>query len=220
MTNRSYPREIADIIDAFLTGGDWKYRFDEDKGIFELNMTIPDRAKVLNFHILVTDVGFTSLARYPLGPDCNNDEEMNTMTRFLTRANYGLRVGNFEMDLEDGEIRYKVHCSCKGTLPTEEMVEESILCSVAMFRKYGPGILDILFKGVSDKEAIRTCEGGTSGLVAELLARLARKKAEEAAEAEEEPQVHVSFEDFLRRMAEQAADKAGEDPEDFPLIDE
>lgn len=33
---------------------------------------------------------------------------------YITGANYGLRNGNFEMDVEDGEIRYKVYVNVKG----------------------------------------------------------------------------------------------------------
>jgi len=29
------------------------------------------------------------------------------VNEFLTRANYGLNIGNFEMDFQDGEIRFK-----------------------------------------------------------------------------------------------------------------
>ena len=29
------------------------------------------------------------------------------MAEFLTRANYGIMIGNFEMDFNDGEVRYK-----------------------------------------------------------------------------------------------------------------
>jgi hypothetical protein len=29
------------------------------------------------------------------------------VSHFLTRANYGLADGNFELDFEDGEVRYK-----------------------------------------------------------------------------------------------------------------
>lgn len=32
---------------------------------------------------------------------------MKRTAEFLTRANYGLVFGNFEMDMHDGEIRYK-----------------------------------------------------------------------------------------------------------------
>src|SRR3954467_14939357 len=29
------------------------------------------------------------------------------VAEYITRANYGLRIGNFEMDFDDGEVRYK-----------------------------------------------------------------------------------------------------------------
>ena len=42
-------------------------------------------------------------------------EEMRVpMAEFLTRANYGLRIGNFEMDFEDGEVRYKSSVDFEG----------------------------------------------------------------------------------------------------------
>jgi len=34
--------------------------------------------------------------------------------KFLTRANYGMMIGNFEMDFTDGEIRYKTSIDVEG----------------------------------------------------------------------------------------------------------
>ena len=41
----------------------------------------------------------------PVGADVSNLEERAAMAEFLCRANYGMRYGNFEMDLQDGELR-------------------------------------------------------------------------------------------------------------------
>src|SRR5215212_5325423 len=35
-------------------------------------------------------------------------ERREAVALLLTRANYGIYLGNFEMDLDDGEIRFKV----------------------------------------------------------------------------------------------------------------
>ena len=35
------------------------------------------------------------------------EDKRAAVAEYLTRANYGLHVGNFEMDMTDGEVRYK-----------------------------------------------------------------------------------------------------------------
>ena len=74
------------------------------------------------------------------------------------QANYGLRNGNFELDMRDGEIRYKVFVDCDGVIPSREVIKGSIIIPAMMFERYSPGILDVVFKGVSAAEAIGQCE--------------------------------------------------------------
>lgn len=69
---------------------------------------------------------------------------MAIMAEFICRANYGLKNGNFELDMRDGEIRYKSFVDCEGLTPTTEMVRNSIHCPAAMFDRYGDGIVDII----------------------------------------------------------------------------
>ena len=51
----------------------------------------------------------------------------------------------------------------KSTFPSLEAVKNSIQCTAAMFKCYGPGIIDIIFGGVSAKEAIIKCEKSEEG---------------------------------------------------------
>lgn len=64
---------------------------------------------------------------------------MASMAEFVCRANYGLVSGNFELDMRDGEIRFKRFAECEGITPTSEMVCNSIHCPAAMFKRYGAG---------------------------------------------------------------------------------
>lgn len=83
---------------------------------------------------------------------------MAVMAEFICRANYGLKNGNFELDMRDGEIRYKSFVDCEGLTPTTEMVRNSIHCPAAMFDRYGDGIVDIIFGNSTAKEAVAKCE--------------------------------------------------------------
>ena len=81
------------------------------------------------------------------------------MAQFLCRANYGLRNGNFELDVRDGEIRYKVFQNCSGgVVPNEEIVRDSIYVCASMFEHYSQGIVGIIYGGLDAKEAIDLCE--------------------------------------------------------------
>ena len=68
---------------------------------------------------------------------------MAAVCEYLTRANYGLTIGNFELDHRDGEVRYKVSCNVREGLPGEDAVDDLIAMPVAMFNKYGNGFLAV-----------------------------------------------------------------------------
>ncbi|HEX8393359.1 MAG TPA: YbjN domain-containing protein [Longimicrobium sp.] len=76
----------------------------------------------------------------------------------LTRANYGLRVGNFEMDMEDGEIRYKASVDMEGGVLGETMVQNLVRASVAGFDRYYPAVMRVVYAGTSPAEAVADAE--------------------------------------------------------------
>lgn len=229
MTNRSYSKHIANAIRNHLDDHNFHYSFDDERGVFNLLMGVGGKAKTLIYHIIVDEHNFIANARYPLGPSSEDDTCMNTMARFLTRANNGLRNGNFELDLNDGDISFKSFCCCRGLIsPADEMVAESIQCPAAMFDKYEAGILGILFKGMSDKEAEEHCENSKGNILSRLeelkahLEALGATNSEENADSvdSDDAEEGFSIEEFLRMLAENASSDNGEkDILDADIID-
>ncbi len=78
---------------------------------------------------------------------------------FAARANYGLIIGNFDLDLSDGEVRYKVSVDVEGSKLTVKMVRNMIGCGVAMMDRYYKGWMAVGFGGRSPAEAVADCEG-------------------------------------------------------------
>lgn len=71
---------------------------------------------------------------------------------FLTRANYGLLLGNFELDLSDGEVRFKAtHESESGEL-THATFQNNLYLSVALMDRYFPGLQRVI-QGSADAAA-------------------------------------------------------------------
>ncbi|MGK7930075.1 MAG: YbjN domain-containing protein [Microcystaceae cyanobacterium] len=82
------------------------------------------------------------------------------MAEFLTRANYGLSVGNFEMDFEDGEIRYKTSIDVEGDRLTPALVENLVNINVITVDRYFPGMMKVIYGGLSPEDAIQSVEEG------------------------------------------------------------
>jgi hypothetical protein len=96
---------------------------------------------------------------YTIGIAATPDERRLPVAEFLTRANYGLIIGNFEMDMNDGEIRYKTSIDVQGDRLSTAMVDHLVRISVNMMDKYFPGITAVIEEGTDPATAIEAIEG-------------------------------------------------------------
>jgi hypothetical protein len=80
------------------------------------------------------------------------------IAEFLTRANYGMAIGNFELDFADGEIRYKTSIDVEGDRLTSALIKRLVYANVTMMDEYLPGIKSVIEIDVSPEEAIAQIE--------------------------------------------------------------
>lgn len=116
-----------------------------------------NKLKKVNYRVRIRKYDYVSYAYCPL----NADDCKTEMAEFVTRANYGLINGNFEMDFRDGELRYKCFVNCDETIPGKETIKDSIYVPAAMFKRYGDGIVSVMFGVKSARDAISDCESDT-----------------------------------------------------------
>ncbi len=48
------------------------------------------------------------------------------VAEFITRANFGIVIGNFEIDFSDGEIRYKTSIDVEGDRPSFALIKRLV----------------------------------------------------------------------------------------------
>ena len=87
------------------------------------------------------------------------EERRREVAEFLTRANYGLLIGNFELDMEDGEVRYKTGMDVEGAELTPSLIAGMVRANCATADRYFPGLVAIVHGGASAIEAIVRVEG-------------------------------------------------------------
>ncbi|MEL7052307.1 MAG: YbjN domain-containing protein [Cyanobacteria bacterium J06588_5] len=77
------------------------------------------------------------------------------MAQFITRANYGLILGNFELDYTDGEIRYKTSLDVESDRLTPALTKNLISTNVTTMDQYLPGLLAFLEQQTPPGQAIK-----------------------------------------------------------------
>ena len=158
MGERKYSAEIADAVKKFLTDDEWNFDFDEKEGHFKFGLTLDGKLKDARYYIIINEDGYTVYAVSPIGAKKDDAHQIAVTAEFVCRANYGLKNGNFELDVRDGEIRYKCYVDCDCMLPSKEVIQNSIYCPAQMLDRYGDGIVDILCNGATAEEAVEKCE--------------------------------------------------------------
>ncbi len=81
------------------------------------------------------------------------------VAEYLIRANYGLRIGNFEMDFNDGEVRYKSSLDFEGEALTPNLIRNAIYAAVQTMDNDLQGLMHVTFGSKTAEQAIHDIEG-------------------------------------------------------------
>ena len=81
----------------------------------------------------------------------------------VARANYGLRVGKFEFDVDQGEVRFQASQVLTDDGVDDGVIDRLITVTMAMLDLYLPAVLSVIYGNELPKDAIRCVEGGRCG---------------------------------------------------------
>ena len=96
---------------------------------------------------------------YPLNAP---EERRAAVSELLTRANFGQFLGNFEMDWEDGEVRYKTSISVEDDRLTPALVKQVVEPNLRAMDRYLDAIRSVADGTAAPAEALERAEGPTS----------------------------------------------------------
>jgi len=152
-TTKTGKRTLKQVVIDFMKAEDLKFRAEADVLFLSFG------GKTLSYEAVFDtkeDKGIVLF--YMFGPVKVPVNKRAIVSEFLTRANYGLQVGNFEMDLEDGEVRYKATLVAEGVVPKAATMKRMMYPAILTMNRYYPYVLEICFGTATPKDAIAAAE--------------------------------------------------------------
>ncbi|MCA9538039.1 MAG: YbjN domain-containing protein [Myxococcales bacterium] len=86
------------------------------------------------------------------------ENQLTRSAEFLHRANYGMIIGNFELDFSDGEVRYKTSIDVENDRLTVALCRQLVVANVMMMDRYLPGLMQVIYSDVTPVQAIANIE--------------------------------------------------------------
>ena len=139
---------IKNLVRAFLEKND--LQFIELGDTFILHISIADEPGLTVF-INCKELHYSIITKIDVSVP---EEARNSVMKYLTCANYGMSLGNFEFDQSDGEIHFRVTCDMFEELPSEEDFALSFLAGRTIFSRYSDGLMEV----INGADTIETCE--------------------------------------------------------------
>ncbi|MCA9489215.1 MAG: YbjN domain-containing protein [Myxococcales bacterium] len=97
---------------------------------------------------------------YAVGPERVPPERRAAVAEYMTRANFGLPMGCFEMDWEDGEVRYRTALDYEGTSLAPVQIDNLVQPAIHVSDRYLPALLQVARGELEPEAAIAEAEAG------------------------------------------------------------
>jgi hypothetical protein len=147
--------QLFEAVVDYLTEDDWKFNVVKDDTALMLSF----RGEAGSWQCFATvDEEKQWFTFYSILPSNVPEEKRVEIAEFITRANYGLVIGNFEMDYADGEVRYKTSVDVEGGELTPKMIENLMRANLMTMDRYFAGVMGVLYGDRDPAEAIAEME--------------------------------------------------------------
>lgn len=144
--------DIFDTMVEFFQREEWTYDQVSDQPILRLGMNGKNGKWVGYAQAREEQDQFVF---YSVLPVTAPEQMRATMAELLTRLNYGLVIGNWEMDFRDGEVRYKTSVDVEGDRLSTNLVRNLVFLNLQMMDRSLPSIMGVMYGGLSVEMAVQ-----------------------------------------------------------------
>ena len=156
---QSKSREHLAILGKVLTEIGWEPQPDDQTAGFYVDFG-PPRIPVSDAFAAIATETEQFVFYINFGPAVP-PEQMAEVAHFITLANWGLMIGNFEMDYTDGHVRFKSSVSFRGTELSEALIRNAILSAMNAVERYADALIQMMARGKGAEQAFKEADNKT-----------------------------------------------------------
>ena len=84
--------------------------------------------------------------------------KLPAVAEFIARVNYDMMIGNFELNFDTGEVRYKTSVDLGIHIFEHTMLQSLMEANFACMDTYFEGLMKIIYSNISPQEVVTTIE--------------------------------------------------------------
>lgn len=146
---------ITNAMIAFFTNDDWTFTKIQGQPILQVGYQ-GKNGKWMCYARANDDP--KQFVFYSICPAVASEEHKLAIVEFITRANSGMVIGNFEFNLSSGEIFYKTSIDVEGDRLTSTLIQRLVYTNVAIMDHYLPGMMAVLDEQATPEAALAQIE--------------------------------------------------------------
>jgi hypothetical protein len=138
-------------VSAFFADKKLAHHADRELGLLRL----PYQGRAGQWNVIVkVETAPSQLTVYSLLPLKAPEALRAKTSEAVQRANWGLPHGNFEFDVDDGELRFKTSAFMVDGIADVATLEALLLANTATVDRYLPALTAVIVQGTDARDAI------------------------------------------------------------------
>ncbi len=148
----------AAVIEDVLERAGWAYQQAEDEEGYIDFITMVEGDPLIEATVVRLSEELERVVLYALMRPKAKKERRAEVAELVTRANYGMGDGNFEMDFDDGSLRFKIALDFSDVPLSPLLVRNMILNVMDTLEVYETAFLHVIAGKAKAKAAVRAAE--------------------------------------------------------------
>jgi Flp pilus assembly protein TadD len=153
------PKEMpTSVIERVITEAGWKFsREDDGQGVVDYLLQM-DESSLIEAFLMRLSEPYHRLVLYILFRPKAKKEHRSELCEFVARANHGMGDGNFEMDFDDGSVRFRISLNFTGVSLAAPLVRNLLVDALNTIELYQRALGRVIAGKAKAKAAVQAAE--------------------------------------------------------------
>jgi hypothetical protein len=147
---------LFDTLIQYLEEDEWKFTRLEGENTIVLTFNCANATYLCYAQARESQQQIVFYSIYPLRAP---EEKRMLAAEFAARVNYGLVLGNLELDMNDGEVRYKTSVDVAASGFSPDVLRSLMQVNLSTSDRYYPAFTSLLYGGMTPADAVASVEG-------------------------------------------------------------